>query len=405
MCSDNSAFKGVNGVSPPDGFRVYSAFTTFVYSQLQFILPDSFLGNISNWDHYMSIDLTSPDLPIKSVADFMQNKDFAKLVAESDLPTPTRFVEQAICFYKNFCILLLKHKVSKSKLVRGFSVFDEAVVRYGEEEDYTHESELLCDYLVQQKWISHTTKPLVLSEYGAFVEKIRSQNISYEGEWISFMSNYYELQCRENLFTVFKLCTLSLSGVHVIPPVFTVEIPELASDFREFQSCVRSIQSSLVGVPNVSELYANPRTVSSVFSLLGKGRALLEDAYLSVWDLTSSCSSRRRLIFNHFDSRYTCTISDEEKSWVALHDKPQSASSSPAQSPKTPKPSKFVAPTPIQSGPEPTGATGKNTRKSPVFATSALSSPRFRADVPILPESQPAGVKKLVVRRKEGDKN
>ena len=219
------------------------------------------------------------------------------------------------------------------------------------------------------------------------------------------MSNYYELQCRENLFTVFKLCTLSLSGVHVIPPVFTVEIPELASDFREFQSRVRSIQSSLVGVPNVSELYANPRTVSSVFSLLGKGRALLEDAYLSVWVLTSSCSSRRRLIFNHFDSRYTCTISDEEKSWVALHDKPQSASSSPAQSPKTPRSSKFVAPTPIQSGPEPTGATGKNTRKSPVFATSALSSPRFRADVPILPESQPAGVKKLVVRRKEGDKN
>ena len=162
MCSDNSAFKGVNGVSPPDGFRVYSAFTTFVYSQLQFILPDSFLGNISNWDHFMSIDLTSPDLPIKSVADFMQNKDFAKLVAESDLPTPTRFVEQAICFYKNFCILLLKHKVSKSKLVRGSSVFDEAVVRYGEEENYAHESELLCDYLVQQKWISHTTKPLVL---------------------------------------------------------------------------------------------------------------------------------------------------------------------------------------------------------------------------------------------------
>ena len=50
-------------------------------------------------------------------------------------------------------------------------MFDEAIVRYGEEVDYTHESELLCDYLVQQKWISHTIKPLVLSEYGAFVEK------------------------------------------------------------------------------------------------------------------------------------------------------------------------------------------------------------------------------------------
>ena len=87
-----------------------------------------------------------------------------------------------------------------------------------------------------------------------------------------------------------------------------------------------------------------------------------------------------------------------------LHDKPQSASSSPTQSPKTPRPSKLVAPTTIQSGPEPTGARGNITRKSPVPATSALSSPRYRVDVPILPESQPVGDKKLVVRRKEGDK-
>ena len=97
------------------------------------------------------------------------------------------------------------------------------------------------------------------------------------------------------------------------------------------------------------------RELFLLFSLCSeKGRALLEDAYLSVWELTSSCSSRRRRICNHFDSRYTCTISDEEKSLVALHDKPQSASSSPTQSPKTPRPSKIVAPTPIQSGPQPT---------------------------------------------------
>ena len=86
----------------------------------------------------MSIDLTSPDLPIKSVADFMQNEDFAKLVAESDLPTPLDLSNKLFVFYENLCILFLKHKVSKSKLVRGFSVFDEAAVRYGEEVDYTH---------------------------------------------------------------------------------------------------------------------------------------------------------------------------------------------------------------------------------------------------------------------------
>ena len=117
---DRSAFKGVNGVTSSDGFRVYSAYTTFVYSQLQVILPNSFLGDISNWDYFMSIDLTAPDLPLKTASDLLKNKEFADLVKESELPTPSRFVEQALCFHKNVCILLLKQKLCKSKLVRGF---------------------------------------------------------------------------------------------------------------------------------------------------------------------------------------------------------------------------------------------------------------------------------------------
>ena len=70
---DQSAFKKVSGPSSSDGFRVYGAFAMFVYSQLQVILPDSFLGDISNWDHSMSIDLSSPDLPFKTTADLLKN--------------------------------------------------------------------------------------------------------------------------------------------------------------------------------------------------------------------------------------------------------------------------------------------------------------------------------------------
>ena len=164
FCLDNSAFKDVYGPSP-GAFRVYSAFTTFVYSQLQVILPDSFLEEISVWDHFLSIDFPSPNLPLKMAADFLRNRDFANWVAESDLPTPTHFAEQALCFCKNICALLLSHKVCKSKLVRGFSIFDEAIVRHGEEEDYSRECEMLCDFLVGNKWISNNTKPLVYSKY------------------------------------------------------------------------------------------------------------------------------------------------------------------------------------------------------------------------------------------------
>ena len=259
LCLDQSAFKGVVGTSSPNNFRIYSSFATFVYSQLQTFLPDSFLGDVSNWDRFLSIDLSSSDLPLKTAAEILQDKDFAGLVTGSNLPTPTHFAEQVLCFHKSFCELLLKHELCQSQLVRGFSIFDEAVVRYGEEVDYTHGSEILCDYFIRQKWVSSATKPLVLSEYRSFVEKFRSHEISYEGDWVTFLANYYELHCRENLFTIFKLCCLSSSGVIVLPPNFILSVPELASDVNDFNSSVRCVQSSLVGIPNASELFTNPR--------------------------------------------------------------------------------------------------------------------------------------------------
>ena len=74
LCSDQSAFKDVFGVAG-DGFRQYSAYATFVYSQLSSILPTSFLGDISNWDKFLSIDLTSADLPLKGPTEFLRDKD------------------------------------------------------------------------------------------------------------------------------------------------------------------------------------------------------------------------------------------------------------------------------------------------------------------------------------------
>ena len=247
FCSDNSAFKDVFEPSL-DAFRVYSAFATFTYSQLQVIRPDSFLGEDSDWDHFLLIDFSSPDLPLKTAADFLRNRDFANSLAESDLPTPTHFVEQALCFCKNICALLLSHKVCKSKLVRGFSIFDEAIVRHGEEEDYSRECEMLCDFLVGNNWLSNNIKPLVYGEYRSFVTLFRSHNIDYDGDWIDFLSGYYEMQCRSNLFFVFKLWCLSLAHYTYVPPHFVVRLPRLASDVSEFNSSKLSLSSLLCRV-------------------------------------------------------------------------------------------------------------------------------------------------------------
>ena len=131
------------------------------------------------------------------------------MVTESNLPTPTHFAEQILCFHKSFCELLLKHELCKSKLVRGFSDFDEAVLRYGEEVDYTHESENLCDYFIRQKWISSVTKPLILSEYRSFVERFRSHEISYEGDRVFFLPTIMN-------FIAEKICLLYSNYVALV---------------------------------------------------------------------------------------------------------------------------------------------------------------------------------------------
>ena len=193
-----------------------------MYSQLQTILPDSFLGDISDWDRFLSIDLSS-DLPFKSVTDFLRNRDFADLVNKSDLPTPTHFVEQALCFYKSLCTLLLKHSIRKSKLIRGMSVFDEDVILHGREEDYEEESDQLCDFLVQRDWISSSIKPLILSEYRSFVEKFRSCEVQYDTDWVTFMSGYYERSNVAPIYSLYSNCVvlefLALFAFHLFSPL------------------------------------------------------------------------------------------------------------------------------------------------------------------------------------------
>ena len=338
--------------------------------------------------------------------EFLRNKEFAALVGDGEIPTTTHFVEQVICFQKNLCALLLKHVIRKSKLVRGSSIFDEGVIRHGEETNYCHDAEFLCDYLIQQQWISAASKPLVMSEYRSFVEKFRSCSPVYDGTWVDFLSGYYELHSRENLFTVFKLCCLSLSVVYNIPPPFNLSSLQLSSDYDEFHSCVRSTRSALIGVPNMSGLFNNPRTVGPIFSLLGKGSTLLEDEDFSVWDVTSSCLSRRQLLLNRVDARYICTVTDEERSWTSidcnLKTLSPTTSLSESKTASCSKP-KFVAPGPIRTGSKSQDQGEKARVEFPSLATATLSVPRFPTAVPFTPTGKNTSSKKLIVKKKDSN--
>ena len=108
-----------------------------------------------------------------------------------------------------------------------------------------------------------------------------------------------------------------------------------------------------------------------------------------------SASTTVQLDSNQLDSRYTCTVSDEEKFWVSLQSSQRKPDSTSVRSPP-----KFAVPTPIQVGPSATGNSAKNTRKSPVLGTPVVSVTRRVTDIPFLPEVKQGSFKKLVVRKK-----
>ena len=305
--SDNSAFAEVQG-EMNQGFRIFNQFTVFVYSQLQNLLPDSFLGDISNWDSYLKIDLSGTELPLKTPAEFALNPDFHYLVTSSRLPRPSRFVEQSMAFCKSFCSILLSHDILKSTLLRGLSCFDHAVILDGSEQNYTIAIEDLTSYFVSTGVISAGDKTKAVSQYRSFVTKLRANDNVPRCDWVLYLGSHYEMQSRTELSRVFRVSCLCLPPVITIPAKFEVSIPELKSDHDAFESVVRSLQLSYVTVPNVSSLYGDSKSVGRIFRLLGRGRELINDKKFSIWNFLRGSGVRMTSMLEKFEAAYKRSV-------------------------------------------------------------------------------------------------
>ena len=316
--SDNSSFAEVQK-QVEGGFRLFNQFTVFAYSQLQSILPDSILGNISNWDGFLHLDLDSTALPYKSPDEFILNEDFHRLVIASKLPRPSKFVEQSISFCKAFCRQLLAHDFVQSNLLRGLSAFDPAVIFENSEEHYVTAIDKLTSHFVSAGLFSSSDKVKAVSQYRSLVTKLRVGSVPEYSDWIHFMSSYYELQCRPELFRLFKHSCLCLAPIVELPSPFIVPIPNLESDKDVFQSCIRSLQISYQTVPHVSSLFRDPKAVGRVFRLLGRGVDLIGDKKFSVWNFLKGSGSRRSVLLGKMETNY--------RKAVLRHDKPSVSSS------------------------------------------------------------------------------
>ena len=207
-------------------FRLYSQFAVFVYSQLQAILSDKVLGSVSNWDHFLNLDLNDDKLVFKTRAEFLQNSDFSGLVSQSKLPTPSRFVDQCIAFYRSFCEQLLGHDIKSSDLIRGMSCFDSSVLLDSPESHYRDCIERLVNFFSASGWISVTTKDVVVSQYRSLVTKLREDHAQID-DWFNFLCSGHEMRCRPELHLVFKYACLCISQTMKKVKRFEVNFPTM----------------------------------------------------------------------------------------------------------------------------------------------------------------------------------
>ena len=256
---------------------MFNQFAVFVYSQLQNILPNSALGDTSDWDSFLLFDLDQQGLPFETPDEFVLNEDFHQLVLASKLPRPSKFVEQSIVFCKTICKQLLSHDLINSDLARGLSAFDVAVMFEGPEKHYVTAIEKLSAHFVSAGWITPSDKVKVTGQYRSLDTKLQANPIPDYDDWIHLLSSHYEIHCRPELFQVFKYSCLCLPPLVKMPAELIVPIASLESDKGAFRSCLRSLQASYLTVPHVSSLYRDPKSIARVFRLLGKGPDLLSD--------------------------------------------------------------------------------------------------------------------------------
>ena len=124
------------------------------------------------------------------------------------------------------------------------------------------------------------------------------------------------MQCRVELFQLFKYAGLCLPPCKM-PPEVLIPIPTLESDAGMFRSCLHSLQGSYLSIPHVSSLYRDPRSITRVFRLLGRGQDLLMDKKYSIWNFLKGSGPRRSTLQGKFEIGNRKAVLRSEKSSIS----------------------------------------------------------------------------------------
>ena len=125
------------------------------------------------------LDSDSTSVPFKTAYEFVLNEDLNRLVLDSKLPRPSKFIEQFVSFCKAFCNQLTIHDSVKSNLLRGLSALDSSAILVSPENVYTEPIEKLFTHFVIVGLFSSSDKVKMVTQYRSFISKYLNLMIEF----------------------------------------------------------------------------------------------------------------------------------------------------------------------------------------------------------------------------------
>ena len=266
------------------GFRLYGQACLFVYSILQFILKDSFLGPSCNWDHYLSLNFEDPEVVFVSKEDFMKGSPLQRVLQRCQISTPSRFLEITQKFFVSLCNSLLGNKVLKSDFLRGLSSFDFNVLLSSPSEVYLKSFDRLVDHFIYLGHISCSDRGVLVSEYRSYVCHLRSINPAEPADPITFFMSDWELMARPLLYQLFKLSCCCCQLVSDFGSEVAFSFPSMGLRPVHMSSLLNCLRSSLPWLSGVYSFTSSEDNLSHLRDLFRNQEELFTSPDFSPWD-------------------------------------------------------------------------------------------------------------------------
>ena len=293
-CLDKHFFIDALSSAKEPGFRFFGQFCQFLYSMLQHLVPGASLPAVEHWDEYLDFSFTTTN--VVSVDDFLPGSVLREVLQRCKVATPTKFLELVMAFLRSFIQLLLGHSITKSRLLRGLSSFDPAILSQSTEEVYIESITALTNSLMASGWIAPGDRDLTIGEYRGYLLLVRETNTIFSEDFVAELLSDWRFQARPLLVRVFKLAYLCSYKIEVPEPDVVFNLPGMGMSRIHMVSLLNCLGSSCAYLANPENLFSSDSSLLHLRSLLDSRETIYTQRGYSIWD--SLCLRNRSQLYS-----------------------------------------------------------------------------------------------------------